>query len=86
MLPTVEQIKTQLIPRLLWYINKKIAEAGGSSDDFVTAEDIQRILNGTYEPVADDDSITPAEIQSILNGEFSPVEDSDTWSANDFIF
>ena len=84
MLVTAEQIKTKLIPRLIWYINKKISEAGGCSDDFVTAEDILKILNGTYEPVPDDDSITSAEIQSILDGEYVPVEDSDSWSASDF--
>lgn len=86
MLVTMEQIQTKLIPRLIWFINKKISEAGGSSDDWVTAEDIMKILNGTYVPIADNDSITAAEIQSILDGDFTPIADSDSWSANDFVF
>ena len=86
MLPTMKQIKTQLIPRLIWYINKKIAEAGGTSDDFITTKEIQAILNGTYTPTEDDASISDDDIQDIVEGEYTSTEDDDALTADDFIF
>ena len=87
MLPTLEQIKTLLIPRLVWYINKKIEEAGGQpADDEITAADIEKILNGTYTPTPDDNGVTEADIQSILDGSYTPVPDDDSWAASDFKF
>jgi len=55
-------------------------------DDFVTAEDIQKILQGTYTPVADDDPVTADDVQLILTGNYTPVPDADSWSADDFQF
>lgn len=89
MLPTVEQLKNLLIPRLVWYIDKRIAESGGQvtpGDDEITAKDIEAILNGTYTPVEDDDGVTTADIQEILSGNYTPVEDDDSWAASDFEF
>ena len=55
-------------------------------DDFVTVEDIKKILAGTYQPVAEDNPVTDADIQVILSGRYSPVADDDSWSADDFVF
>ena len=86
MLPTMEQIKNQLIPRIIWYVNKKIAEAGGTSDDYITAEELQAIIEGKYTPTDDDSDITQQEIQDIIDGKYTPTEDDDALSADDFVF
>ena len=86
MLTTMAQIKNQLIPRLIWYVNKKIAEAGGTSDNFITAEELQAVIDGTYTPTEDDSGITEQDIQDILSGNYTPVDDDDALTADDFIF
>ena len=80
MIPTVKQIKELLIPRLLYYIDKKIAE--GNSE--ITIAELLSILNRTYEPAEIEDDITDQDIQNILDEIYVPVDDEFTDS--DFVF
>ena len=80
MIPTVDQIEKLLIPRLLDYINQKIAEG----EEEITISELLSILNSNFVPFNVDDDITDADIQSILNQTYSPVDDE--FNNSDFYF
>ena len=64
----------------------KVVEKYLEDDDFVSVEEVRKILRGEYVPVEVDDPITRDDVQLILTGNYTPEPDSDTWSADDFIF
>ena len=86
MIPTVSQLKNQLIPRIIAYIDKKLAEAGVTPEGYVTRADLLDILNGIYDELPDDDPITEETINKILSGTYTDIPDTDSISAADFVF
>ena len=55
----------------------KVVEEFLHASEYVTKADIDDILNGDYQQVADDDPITQADIDDILNGVYQQAADDD---------
>lgn len=61
-----------------------IDDAIYEDDSFVSAQDVQDILSGDYNPASDDDPITEQDLLDILSGDYTPVDND--FSADDFVF
>ena len=57
-----------------------------TSQQYITVEELQDIIDGKFTPVADDNPVSSQEIQDIVDGNYTPVEDDDALSADDFVF
>ena len=57
-----------------------------SGEEYISVEDIKKILDGDFTPSADDNPISSDDLQDILDGEFTPAEDDNPLDDDDFIF
>ena len=79
---TLFSLTNNQLVRVFKEIEKFLSEIDG---EFVTAEELDAILSGTFQRIPDDDPIPAADIQSIVDGNYSPVPDDDPPDYN-FIF
>ena len=57
-----------------------------SSQQYITVDELQDIIDGKFTPVLDDNPVSSQEIQDIVDGNYTPVEDDDALTADDFVF
>ena len=76
-------LTTNKLEEVFKIVEKFLSDSG---EEYISVEDIKKILDGNFSPATDDNPVTSSEIENMLDGEYSPVEDDDAMNADDFIF
>ena len=76
-------LTTNRLEEVFKIVEKFLSDSG---EEYISVEDIEKILDGDFTPSADDNPISSDDLQDILDENFTPAEDDDPLVEDDFIF